>query len=251
MHPSVGVLLEHLDRRDPGGVRAVSLFGSSALGGLRPDSDLDVLVLTERSLAASERQELLDVCLRHSGRRATVRPGRPLELTSVVLSDVVPWSYPPTCDYLYGEWLRDDLVGGRVPERHRNPDLAVVITTARQHAVVLRGPSPVELLAAVPPDDLRRAMLDGLEPLLADLLGDERNVLLTLARMVVTLATGQIMPKDHAVEGALVALPAAHRPVLALAARAYRGEEPDDWTQRRQEALAAADALATHIRAHG
>lgn len=134
-------LTEHIKEANPGDVLGVYLFGSSAVGGLRPDSDIDVLVLTRRSLSVDERRDLVGFLLQFSGRRATVAPGRPLELTSLVLEDVVPWTYPPVCDFLYGEWLRDQY-RDRVPERHVNPDLAVLITTARQHAQCLHGRCP-------------------------------------------------------------------------------------------------------------
>lgn len=52
--------------------------------------------------------------------------------------------------------------------------------------------------------------------------GDTRNVVLTLARVWATLATGEIKPKDAAADWALAHLPAEHRPVLAHARDLYR-----------------------------
>jgi predicted nucleotidyltransferase len=88
------------------------LYGSSIAGGLQPESDLDLLAVTRRSLPTPKRVELTDLLLRFSGRRATVQPGRPVELTSVVHSELSPWTYPPVCDYQYGEWLREDITAG-------------------------------------------------------------------------------------------------------------------------------------------
>jgi streptomycin 3"-adenylyltransferase len=241
-------LCNRLMRADPGGVLGVYLIGSSAVGGLRPQSDIDVLVLTKRSLSRGERQDLVDFLLQVSGARATVAPGRPLEVTGLVLDDVVPWVYPPVCDFLYGEWLRDEFCAGALPERHRSPDLAVLVTTARQHATCLSGPHPRDLLVPVPMEDLHRAVHDSLDPLLTNLVGDERNVLLTLARMAVTVETDQILPKDHAAEQVRPSLREPYRSTLALAARAYVGEVVDDWSDRRTEARITADHLARRIR---
>lgn len=246
---SVGRLVRHLEEHDPGGVLGVYLFGSAALDGLRPDSDLDVLVVTERSLSIGERSELLDVLLRYSGRRATVEPGRPLEITTVVRNDLVPWTYPPRCDFLYGEWLRTEFGDGMVPEPHPNPDLAVLVTTLQQRSLTLRGPGPADLLEPVPPADLRRSLRDSLPPLLDDLEGDERNVLLTLARMVVTLDTGRIFAKDEAARRILPSLPEPYQAALLLAVDGYLGEVADDWSSRRADARDAAGHLAERIRA--
>lgn len=247
--PVIERLAERLDELDPGGVIGLYVYGSSAASGLRPGSDIDLLLITERSLNDEERTWLVEFLRQFSGRRATVVPGRPLELTSVVLSDVVPWTYPPVCDFLYGEWLRSDFDHGQFPLRCVNPDLAVLLSTVQQHAQLVRGPDPVDLLPPVPPADLFRSLHDGLSPLLEDLVGDERNVLLTLARMIVTLKTGGILSKHEAVRQIVPSLEESDRSVLNLAASGYLGEVEDDWSTMRGPALATATVLAEQIRA--
>jgi predicted nucleotidyltransferase len=248
MRPTIDSLGAHLAAGNPGGVLGLYLFGSSVVGGLRPDSDIDLLILTERSLTATDRRGLVDVLLRYSGGRATVAPGRPLELTSLVLGDVVPWSYPPVCDFLYGEWLREEFVDGRLPQRHLNPDLAVLLTSVQGRVQILRGPSPAEMLEPVPARDLCRSMHDSLDTLLGDLAGDERNVLLTLARMLVTFGTGRLVPKDAAARQVMRGLPEPHRSVLSSAADGYLGRLRDDWSERQKEAEVTAQHLARRIR---
>jgi len=224
----IDCLTRHLDKHDPGGLLGFYLYGSAVLSGLRPDSDVDLLMVTERSLSVDERERLVRFLFQFSGRRAIVLPGRPLELTSVVRDDVVPWSYPPRCDFLYGEWLRTEFADGRLPQPHVAQDLAVLLTTLQQHALVLRGPDPADLLRPVPPSDLRRSLFDSLAPLLDDLVGDERNVLLTLARMLVTLETGEIVAKDEAVRRILPVVRESDHSVLALTAGGYLGQCQDD-----------------------
>ncbi|HSJ35924.1 MAG TPA: hypothetical protein VLB85_12805 [Acidimicrobiia bacterium] len=53
-----------------GGVLGLYRYGSSELGGLRPHSDLDPLLLTRRSLDFSERVGLTDLLLAHLERDA-------------------------------------------------------------------------------------------------------------------------------------------------------------------------------------
>lgn len=70
---SVERLFDCIDDLDPGGVRGLYLFGSSVAGGLRPDSDIDLLLLTERCLTLDERAGLLESCCgsRAVGRRSS------------------------------------------------------------------------------------------------------------------------------------------------------------------------------------
>lgn len=224
------------------------LCGSSIVGGLQRDSDIDVLAVTSRSLSTEERSEITDLLLRFSGRRATVEPGRPIELTSVVHSELAPWRYPPVCDYQYGEWLRDEFAAGQLPAPHPDPDLTILIIAARTTSQPLRGPAFDEITEPVPQADLRRAIHDSLKPLLADLHGDERNVLLTLARMVVTLETGDIVSKDDAAHRVMSGLPPHSQALMDLARQAYLGLAVDDWTQNRGQTQETADLLAAHVR---
>lgn len=88
------------------------LHGSAVLGGLKPASDLDILAVTRRSLDEHRRRALLAGVLEISGLTARVRP---VELTVVVQSEIRPWRYPPTADFLYGEWLREELSASGPP----------------------------------------------------------------------------------------------------------------------------------------
>src|SRR5690554_7807997 len=88
-------------------VVGIYLFGSWAVGGLRPDSDVDLLVVVNSSLAELDRRRLVEELMQVSGFIGNQTDTRPLELTVVLLSEVVPWRYPPKHELVYGEWLRD------------------------------------------------------------------------------------------------------------------------------------------------
>lgn len=199
-------------------VLGVYLHGSSVLGGLKPASDLDLLVVSRRSMDQLERRALVDGLLGVSGSRNRARP---VELTAVVQSEIRPWRYPPTGDFLYGEWLRAAYEAGDVPQPERMPDLALLITMARAGDHALTGPRPAQVLDPVPHADLVRANVAGIPDLLDNLQDDTRNVLLTFARIWATLATGGIHSKDAAVDWVLTQLPSEHRPVLEHARYLY------------------------------
>jgi predicted nucleotidyltransferase len=210
---------------------AVYLYGSAVAGGLRPDSDLDLFVVTDRRLTAAEKARIVEGLLPISGRETRPSSWRPIEMTIVSQPEIRPWRYPPKMELQYGEWLRDAFLSGAIePKPAESPDLGVLITMALQSGRALIGPAPADVLDAVPHADLVRAMVDGVPSLLVDLADDTRNVLLTLARIWTTVVTGKLRSKDEAADWALSRLPAAYRPTLARARDLYRtGGYGDPW----------------------
>ncbi|WP_030236213.1 MULTISPECIES: aminoglycoside nucleotidyltransferase ANT9 [unclassified Streptomyces] len=207
-------------------VLGIYLHGSAALGGLRPHSDVDVLAVVREPTTHAQRRLLVGELMRVSG----VHNGRrPVELIVVVQRDVRPWRYPPTCEFLYGEWLRGDYERGMIPAPEPCPDLAPLLSMVLLADAPLHGPRPAELLDPVPVADLRRAIVAGVPELMAEVETDTRNVLLTLARVWTTLDTGSIRSKDAAAEWAIGRLPAGHRPALAHARAVYLGEAAESW----------------------
>jgi predicted nucleotidyltransferase len=214
------------------------LYGSAVAGGLRPRSDLDVLAVSRRGTSPDEKRALIDDLMALSGPRAVAGPARHLEVTIVVHSNVRPWRYPPELDFQYGDWFRADYERGNVsPWESPNADVAVLLTMVLGESETLVGPPPGTLLDPIPRPDLDRAMRDGIASLLADLEDDTANVLLTLARIWTTLATGKIRPKDVAADWALERLPGPSHESLARARAIYLGDAPDTW-----------DDLLSHLR---
>lgn len=211
-------------------VVGIYLHGSATIGGLKPTSDIDILVLINRPMTPDERRELIGRLLPISGRGDPTGRSRSVGLEVVVQADVRPWSYPPRLEFQYGDWWRSEFEHGNfAPWESPNPDLALLLEVVLQANHPLLGPPPSEVLDPIPSADIRRAMLDSIPALLSYLDGDERNVVLTFARIWTTLATGVIRSKDAAADWALPLLPAGHRAVLAHARDIYLGEAPEEW----------------------
>ncbi len=224
------------------------LFGSAVLGGLRPESDLDVLAVSTRPTTREEKRRLADRLLAISGRTTAEGRWRRIELTIVVESAVTPWRYPPSFDFQYGDWLRGDFESGNLePAPTTSPDLASLITMTLLGATPLFGPPPADVFDPVPPEDLVSATIEGIDSLLADLDSDTRNVILTLARIWSTVVTGAIRPKDAAADWALERLPEEHRPVLARARAIYLDEAPERWDDLRPRVRPHADYVVGEI----
>jgi streptomycin 3"-adenylyltransferase len=112
------------------------LFGSAVSGGLRPSSDLDLLAIVAAPTAAQYRKlsrRPLDV----SSWCPTTRTGHPIELTVVALSDLVPWRYPPRRQFQFGEWLRSEFERGEISPPSDDPDIAIMLASARANSIEL------------------------------------------------------------------------------------------------------------------
>ncbi len=207
----------------------VYLHGSAVLGGLRPYSDLDVFVLVRRRTTATRRRALTDALLAVSGSGGPGGTRSAYELTVASRATSAPGRTRPAASSSTASGLREAYQGGQTPGPGPSPDLALLVTMVLRGRTPLVGPEPGRVLDPVPFEDVIRAMAAGVPDLLAELDTDTRNVLLTLARVWVTLATGDIKSKDSAAAWALDRLPERHRPALAHARAVHLGEERECW----------------------
>ncbi len=209
---------------------AIHLFGSALHGGLKPSSDIDLLVAVAAPPSAETRNALMLDLLAASAPPESSQLVRPLEVTVVARSCVTPWRYPARREMQFGEWLRADIEAGRFEEPLVDHDLAILLSKVRQHGVSLVGPAPGDVFEPIPACDVTQALLataaqwNGPE----DWAGEERNIVLALARMWYTAVTGAITSKDDAADWLVMRLPQTHRAVVCTARAAYLGEAVDD-----------------------
>jgi predicted nucleotidyltransferase len=224
------------------------LHGSAVLGGLRPDSDVDVLAVSARETTRAQKQRILSGFLAASGNSSRADARRPIELTIVGASEVRPWRYPPWRDFQFGEWLRERFERGD-PDLFRpriDPDVAILLTMVRLADVTLVGSAPRATLDEVPRRDFHDALVAGVPGLIDEIDSDTRNVVLTLGRIWNGIATGGILSKDAAAEWALERLPPEHRPVMTRAREGYLlGNE--SWEDLRDRLASFSDAIVAEI----
>ena len=226
------------------------LFGSAVQGGLRPDSDLDIFVVSKRPTTLSEKERLVRGLMPISGRITPEETWRRVEVTIVVHSDVTPWRYPPVLDFQYGDWLRPDFEMGIYepsPPPFR-PDLALLIRMVVTANTALLGPLPDCIFDTVPQADILRAMISDIDRLRDDIDSDTRNVILTLARMWSTFSTGDIRSKDAAANWVLERLPSAHHPILARSRDAYLGRLSERWDDLSHTLAPCIDYMIAEIK---
>jgi streptomycin 3"-adenylyltransferase len=228
------VIERHLGRT----LKAIHLFSSAVNGGLKPRSDIDLMVTIEAPMDDSTRRALMEELLTVSAPPATDESLRALEVTIIVLSELVPWRYPAKREMQFGEWLREDILAGVFEPALVDPDLAILMTQVLQSSVSLFGPDADQLFESVPAADLEASFRDTIAQWKesSDWEGDEQTVVLALARIWYSAATGEIGPKDIAAAWALERLPVEHRPLLKRALDAYLGPEAYELGQPAQVA---------------
>lgn len=202
---------------------AIHLYGSALDGGLKPHSDIDLLVIVATHPDAATLRYLQRDLLAISappGQHATLRA---LEATVIAHAEVTPWRHPARRELQFGEWLRQDILAGILEPPTYDPDLAILLTKARQHSIALHGPDITELLPAVPEHDFQQALADTLKlwNTAEDWHGEEANIVLTLARIWYSAQTGNIAPKNVAADWLLQHLPAQHQAIVSRARQEY------------------------------
>ena len=230
-------------------LQALYLHGSAVAGGLRPQSDLDILAVVDAPLSDEQRQDLIAALLSISAPHPAT-PGGPrcIELVVCRLADLQRNEHPAKVEFIYGEWLRDAFREGYLSDAAADPEYTLLLAQARQQAQLLWGRDVLADVPVTPIEHIRQAMRDGVEPLYEGLRGDERNVLLTLARMWRTGVHGDFVTKEQAAEWAIPRLPAELAKTLEYARLAYVGEVFDRWDTRGEEAECLAQALLGNIK---
>lgn len=218
-------------------VLAVYLYGSAVEDGLQPYSDIDFLVVIKQPLTLNERESLMNGLLEISAYPRSSKIYRALEVTIVIYSEIIPWNFPPKRELQFGEWLRDEIIVGQYGQSEYDADLVILLTKVRNTGVTLIGESAQNLLPIIPIEDLFRTLEETLqiwqEP--KDLIGDERNIILTLARILFSRESGQIIGKSQATQWLLPQLSGTNAEILQLAHNEYLGLDIVDWSTKFQE----------------
>ena len=198
-------------------------------------------------MTGAERKALPKVLLAHFGPVGRMEK-RPFEVT--VVFNAAAAVFPPVCEYMYGEWLRGTLESGKIPGAYVDPNLELLLWQAQTYGEPLYGGALCTWIEPVSPEMVRRAIAGALPALLQNPAGDERNVLLTLARMWFTLETGRIAAKDEAADWALARLPQPLCGPLRLARDGYRGICRTDWRTIGSELPTLIGFLQAQIERH-
>lgn len=210
------------------GLVGMYLHGSLANGGFDEHSDIDVIFVTIEELSDDHFSSLSDM---HA------------ELATIDSH----WAVQQEVSYIpqhalrrfdRSDMLHPHLDRGQGEKLHRmahESDWIIQRHILRERGIVIIGPDPRTLIDPVGPDDMRRAVAEGLplwlHPILANPVeirkrGDQSFFVLSLCRMLYTLKHGKILSKQDAAAWAMQNLDPEWRPLIE---RALVGRQrPDD-----------------------
>lgn len=206
------------------------LQGSFALGDADAHSDVDFIVVTENDVTPEQQAELQVLHQRIYALQTSW--AQHLE-GSYVPRSVLRRLDPDRRQFPY----LDNGATEFAPDNHDNT--LVVRWLLREHGVVLAGPDPCELIDPITAEELRAEVLWALGEWRAWFRSIEsinRRALavavLSLARILHTLAIGKVSSKRVAGEWALQALDPEWAPLIRWALE----DRPDPWTKVREPA---------------
>ncbi|MGH3085183.1 MAG: aminoglycoside adenylyltransferase domain-containing protein [Gaiellaceae bacterium] len=240
-------MVEELQRILGDDLIGVYLQGSAVLGCFGPNSDIDLVAISRRSLDAERRLRLAKTLLGISAPYEPPGPPRPIELDLVLDTALHPWRYPTPLDFHYSEEFRARFKAGEHEawEGLESRALAAHITVLRQAGVAIAGPPIESVFPEVLWSDYVHALTHDLDWCRDHFAKFPRYGVLSIARIWATLATQAPQSKASGAEWALPRLPADLRPVLEHGLDVYTGATEEHWSD-----LPVADyisAVATEI----
>lgn len=150
-------------------------------------------------------------------------------------------------EFIYGEWLRESFEKGHIEKPCNEADLAIVLKKVLDTSLTLSGLDAFEVIKPIPMNYIYKAVKDSLPGLVESFQGDERNVLLTLARMWFTLINNKIVSKDTAAQWAEGMLDPDQSAMMRYARLGYLGEVSDIWEDQQEQAKGLVDSIKHSI----
>lgn len=145
----------------------IYLHGSMCLGSFQPSrSDLDIMVITQTSINASQRFHLMN------GFLALHKKPSPIELSVLCISDLNPWRHPTPYEFHFSEYWRpkfeviareNDLAFWDFKEVCTDGDIACHVTLINQSGICIYGRAINEVFPPVPEEDFWDSIYWGID----------------------------------------------------------------------------------------
>ena len=186
------------------------IHGSLAMGGFNPkSSDLDILVITNKSMEIEDKRNVARFLLNYSNSPY------PIEISILNTEQLRHWQHPCPYDFHYSEFWRErfekDLLNSTYQflnsDIHTDADLAAHLTIINQRGVCVEGKAIEEVFPLVPKTDYISSILGEYQECLKNIREDPTYCSLNLMRAFWYLKEGVISSKQEAVNWGLKTFP--------------------------------------------
>ncbi|MEH7237990.1 aminoglycoside adenylyltransferase domain-containing protein [Bacillus sp. JJ1562] len=207
------------------------LHGSLAMGGFNPNrSDIDILIVTSKSMDLGTKRRLAQLCLTHSSKPF------PIEISCLNENQLKNWSHPSPFDFHYSEFWRkhyeNDLANGTyhyLNEKVKtDADLAAHITITTNRGICIEGKPIGEVFPLVPSSHYISSIMGDFEDCLVNIEEDPVYCTLNIIRVFWYLNEGVISSKLEAGNWGLAALPKEMGITVKKAVECYEKDKETD-----------------------
>lgn len=177
------------------------IHGSLAMGGFNPDlSDIDIIVVTKKSLSENNKRALAHLFLTYS------KEPFPIEISFLNEIQLNNWVHPCPYDFHYSEFWREryenDLLRGTNlflnNEVKCDSDLAAHITIINNRGICLKGRPIDKIFPLVPRSHYISSIMDDFQDCLVNIEQEPTYCVLNLIRVYMYLKDGIIASKQEA-----------------------------------------------------
>ncbi|KKI91100.1 hypothetical protein WQ54_16750 [Bacillus sp. SA1-12] len=186
------------------------IHGSLAMGGFNPKrSDIDVLVVTDNSLAIETKRKLAQFCLTCSN------DPYPLEISFLNKEQLKTWKHPCPFDFHYSEFWREPYEEDLAKETNKyvngemktDPDLAAHITITIHRGICIEGKPIAEVFPMVPTSHYISSIMGDFQDCLESIEEDPIYCTLNLIRVFWYLKERMISSKQEAGNWGITSFP--------------------------------------------
>ncbi|MGI8387826.1 aminoglycoside adenylyltransferase domain-containing protein [Robertmurraya sp. P23] len=206
----------------------IYIHGSLAMGGFNPkSSDIDVLVVTNKSMTVETKRKLAKLLLMQSSSPY------PVEISFLNTEQLRVWQHPCPFDFHYSEFWREryanDLLSGTDKflngDVNTDADLAAHITITNKRGVCVYGKSIDEVFPLVPSSDYLSSIMGDFTDCLENIEEDPIYCTLNLIRVYWYLKEGVVSSKQEAGNWGLSKFPKEMKNTVEKVVKCYSNDK--------------------------
>ncbi len=222
------------------------LHGSLAMGSFQPgNSDIDLLVVLNKTLSKQQKQELAALFLDKSNHPY------PIEISFLLECHLREWEHPFPYLFHYSEHWRGHIKRdeNQVIEESggKDADLAAHIAVLLDRGVTLEGVQAEKVFPVIPKSDYISSIGLDYKECLVDYIDKPVYCLLNMLRFYWYLKEECILSKKEAGERAYEAFPESVRPTIKNLLYHYQGKEACKQTRERRSLTALKEYIEGKI----